>query len=229
MIEAALVDIDGTLIDNNLLHVLAWQRAFRRLGRQVDANILLHKIGLGGDQLAPDILGKGLDEEVERARRYHGEEYSAKGLIDHSEPFPGAVELLGALRARGVKVALASSAKQEEVDRYLEQLGGYQSVDALVMAEDVAATKPAGDIFARALEKLGHPSSALVIGDTVYDVAAASKLGVPCIGLRSGGIEFKVLIEAGAVLVYDGPAELLAHLDDVLSRPNLTNMAPAPL
>jgi phosphoglycolate phosphatase-like HAD superfamily hydrolase len=128
-----------------------------------------------------------------------------------------------------VKIALASSAKPEEVEHYLKLLGGRQIVDAVVTAEDVSATKPAGDVFARALEKLGKPANALVVGDTIYDVASAGKLGLPCIGVLSGGIEYKVLIEAGAVVVYDGPADLLAHLDEVLNRPNLSNLAAQPL
>ncbi len=228
MMQAVLLDIDGTLIDNNLLHVLAWQRAFRRLSWQVDTNTLVHKLGMGGDQLAPSILGAEA-EAADLARRFHAEEYSQKGLIEHAEPLPGAVDLLHALRARAVKTALASSAKQQEVEHYLKLLGGRQTVDAIVMAEDVAATKPAGDIFACALEKLGRPASALVVGDTVYDVASAGRLGLPCIGLCSGGIEFKLLIEAGAALVYEGPADLLVHLDEVLSRPNLPNLAAYPL
>jgi HAD superfamily hydrolase (TIGR01549 family) len=229
MIEAVLLDIDGTLIDNNLLHTLAWERAFRRLGMQIDSNVLIHKVGMGGDQLAPSVLGENAGESIEQARQFHGEEYSQKGLIDHSEPLPGAADLLKALRQRGVKIALASSAKKEEAERYLQLLGGRQMVDAVVTSEDVSSTKPAADIFASALEKLGKPANALVVGDTIYDVASASKLDLPCIGLRSGGLEEKLLIEAGAVLVYDGPAELLAHLDDVLTRPNLSNMAAQPL
>lgn len=229
MVEAVLLDIDGTLIDNNLLHVLAWQRAFRRIGVQVDANTILYKVGMGGDQLVPSILGKEEGEEVDLARQFHSEEYSQKRLIEHAEPLPGAVDLLQALKQRGVKTALASSAKQEEVDHYLKQLGGRQTVDAIVMAADVSATKPAGDIFASALEKLGKPASALVVGDTIYDVASAGKLGLPCIGLLSGGIEYKLLVEAGAFLVYDGPAELLAHLDEVLNWSDLSSMAVQPL
>lgn len=226
MIEAVLLDIDGTLIDNNLLHVQAWMRAFRRVGRQIEANIILHKIGMGGDQLVPNVLKKAEgDEEVQRARQFHTEEYTQKGLIDHAEPFAGAIDLLQALRQCGVKTALASSAKQEEVERYLSMLGGREAVDAVTMASDVSATKPAGDVFASALEKLGRPSSAVVVGDTVYDVASASKLDLACIGLRSGGIEERLLREAGAVLIYDGPADLLAHLDEVLNRQDLKRLA----
>jgi HAD superfamily hydrolase (TIGR01549 family) len=229
MVDTVLLDIDGTLIDNNPLHALAWQRAFRRVGVQVDTNTLVHKIGMGGDQLAPAVLGEDAGEAIKRAIRFHDEEYSDKRLIDHAEPLPGAVDLLRALRQRGVKLALASSAKEEEVERYLKLLGGRQAVDVIVTAEEVTATKPAGDIFVSALIKLGRPADALAVGDTVYDVESAGVLNVPCIGLLSGGIEYKTLIEAGAVLVYDGPADLLAHLDDVLTRPNLSNMAAQPL
>src|SRR5579885_2345730 len=133
MVEAVLLDIDGTLIDNNLLHVLAWERAFRRIGTQVDAKTILHKVGMGGDQLVPSILGKEEGKEVDLARQFHTEEYSQKGLIDHAEYLPGAVDLLQALKQRRVKTALASSAKQEEVDHYLKLLGDHQTVDAVVM------------------------------------------------------------------------------------------------
>ncbi len=219
MVEAVLLDIDGTLIDNNLLHVQAWLRAFRRVGRMIDANVIVHKIGMGGDQLAPTILGQDEGEVAEQARQFHSEEYSQKGLIEHAEPFAGAVDLLRALRERGARVALASSAKQEEVDQYLTLLGGREMVDAVTMAADVSATKPAGDVFSNALEKLGHPASAVVVGDTVYDVASAGKVGLPCIGLHSGGIEKNLLLEAGAVHVYEGPDDLLGHLDEALNQP----------
>lgn len=220
MVEAVLLDIDGTLIDNNMLHVQAWLRAFRRVGKMIDADVILHKIGMGGDQLVPTILGQDQGEAVEQARQFHSEEYTEKGLIEHAEPFAGAVDLLRALRERGVRVALASSAKQEEVDQYLTLLGGREMVDAITMASDVSATKPAGDVFASAIEKLGHPASAVVVGDTVYDVASAGKLGLPCIGLHSGGIEKKLLFDAGAESIYEGPADLLGHLDEVLNQPH---------
>ncbi len=216
MIDAIFSDIDGTLIDNTALHVLAWQRAFRRIGKYIDANTILHKIGMGGDQLAPSILGPDAGDAVERVQRYHAEEYSTKGLIDHAEPLPGAADLLRTLRRRGVRVALASSAKQEEADRYIAMLGDGIS-DAIVTSEDVAATKPAPDIFAVAMDKLGKPPHALAIGDTVYDIASAGKLGIPCIAVISGGIERETLMDAGAAAVYLDTADVLRHLDDVLS------------
>lgn len=217
MIDAVLSDIDGTLIDNTALHVLAWQRAFRRIGRYVDANTILHKIGMGGDQLAPSILGPDAGDTVERVQEYHSEEYGKKGLIDHAEPLPGATDLLRALRARGVRIALASSAKREELDRYLKMLGGPQLADAIVTSEDVSATKPAPDIFAVAREKLGKPPHALAIGDTVYDIASAGKLGIPCVAVISGGIERETLAKAGATAVFIDTADVLRHLDDILA------------
>lgn len=217
MIDAILSDLDGTLIDNTALHVLAWQRAFRRIGKYIDGDTVLHKIGMGGDQLAPDILGADAGDAIKRVQQYHGEEYTQKGLIDHAEPFPGAVDLLRVLRERGIPVALASSAKQEEADRYLEMLGGKESISALVVSGDVSATKPAPDIFAVAVEKLGHPSHPLALGDTTYDVEAARKLAIPCVCVLSGGIQRDLLMRAGASAVYSDAADVLRHLDDILT------------
>ncbi len=217
MIDAVLSDIDGTLIDNNALHVLAWQRAFRRIGTHVDGNTILHKIGMGGDQLAPNILGPDAGNAVKQVQQFHGEEYTKKGLIDHAEPLPGAADLLDVLRARGIRVALASSAKPEEAQKYLALLGGPEIVDAVITSEDVAATKPAPDIFAVALDKLGKPGHPLAIGDTVYDIESAKKMDIPCVAVMSGGIERALLMEAGAAAVYLDIADLLLHLDHILS------------
>jgi HAD superfamily hydrolase (TIGR01509 family) len=217
MIDAALLDIDGTLIDNTALHVLAWQRAFRRIGREIDANTLLHKIGMGGDQLAPSILGgDGEREEAKRVQQYHSEEYTRKGLIDHAEVLPGAREFITGLKERGVRVAFASSAKQEEADRYIRMLDVGGQLDALVTAEDVDASKPAPDVFAVALGKLGKPGRALAFGDTVYDVESAGRLGIPCVCVLSGGIERDLLVRAGAVAVYRDAADMCRNLAAIL-------------
>ena len=217
MIAAILLDIDGTLIDNNLLHVLAWQRAFRRIGVTIDANRLVHLVGMGGDNLAPTVLGHGHDA-VKQVSSFHTEEYNQRGLIDHAEPLPGASALLQALHERGIRTALASSAKHHEADRYLAMLGGRQVVDQLATAEDVTTTKPAPDIFAVALDRLGHPQHALAIGDTIYDIQAAQKLNLPCIAVLSGGIERDTLQQAGPRAIYADAADLLAHLDEVLNE-----------
>ncbi len=218
MIEALLLDIDGTLIDNNLLHVLAWRRAFQRVGLELEATTILHKIGMGGDQLVPAILDDQYQDRHQQIRQFHEEEYTKKGLIEHSQPLPGALDLLRALRERGARVALASSAKEEELQHYLGMLGGRAAIDEIVTSADVSATKPDADIFSTALEKLGSPANALVVGDTVYDVVAAGKLRLPCLALLSGGIEQKLLEEAGAAAIYLNAADLVGHLEDVFKR-----------
>ncbi len=218
MVDAALLDVDGTLVDNNLLHVLAWRRAFQRVGREVPAVEILHAVGMGGDRLVPAILGDTVDDATaDLARDLHAEEYVASGLIHHSKVLPGAVQLLAALRKRGVRTALATSAKTEELAHYLVLLGGDDVADVLVTKEDVPATKPSPHIFARALERLGNPASAVVFGDTVYDVAAAGELGLPCVCVRSGGIEEENLETAGAAAIYDSAAEIVSDLDRVLT------------
>ena len=217
MIDAALIDIDGTLMDSNLLHVLAWHRAFRRLGHQIETNDILHLIGMGGDQLVPTVLGEDAPEDLqEQARSLYTEEYSEKGLSEHVELFPGAAELLARLRECGVKVVLASSGQQHDIDRYVEQLGGRKALDGLIGSADVEATKPAPDIFAAALEQAGEGASAVVIGDTVFDVEAARKIGLPCVCVLSGGIERGVLEEAGAAAIYRDASDLLDHIEDFL-------------
>lgn len=157
----------------------------------LDLPTILHKLGMGGDKFVTDVLGPEAGETARIVQAAHGEEYSAKGLIDHAEPLPGA------LKVRGVRTALASSAKPKEAERSLAQLGGAAAVDVLVSAADAAATKPDPDIFATALEKLGQPEQAVVLGDTVYDIASARTLHLPCVCVLSGGIERTVLEQAG--------------------------------
>lgn len=217
MIDTALIDIDGTLIDNNLLHVLAWQRAFRRLGHEIDSNTIVHLIGMGSDKLPAEILGESASDDLKHASDLHSEEYSQNGLIDHAQPLPGANELLSALKDREVRVVLASSAKQEEVDHYLKLLDNTDTIDEIVTSRDVSNTKPEGDIFASALKKVDNPVNALVIGDTVFDIEAAGKLGIPCAGVLTGGIERKLLLDAGAARVYLSVADIVTRLDEILA------------
>ena len=216
MVDAVLLDVDGTLIDDNPLHVLAWSRAFRRIGREIPIATIASAIGMGGDRLVPALLGDVDDETAERARAFHGEEYLDRGLIHHAEPLPGAVELMRALRARGVRTALASSAKKQELDHYQKLLGA--PVDVVVTKDDVSATKPSPELFAVALDRLGGSARAIVIGDTVYDVEAATRVGVPCIAVLTGGIARETLASAGAAAIYEGASALLADLPQALDR-----------
>lgn len=218
-VDAIVLDIDGTLIDSNPLHVLAWLRAFRRLGHEIEAARVVDLMGMGGDKLAPAILGDDAESECDVARAYWAEEYSAKGLIAHAEPLPGAVALLGELTRRGVRVALASSGERSDVDRYLELLGGANVYDELVTSADVEATKPAPDIFAVAVERLGHPRRALVVGDTPYDVEAAGALGLPCLAVLTGGFSRARLAAAGAAAIFADAAAVREALDELLTPP----------
>jgi membrane protein len=217
MPDAVLLDVDGTLIDNNLLHVLAWSRAFRRTGVEKPAAEILGAIGMGGDRLVPALLPDVDPTTADDLRERHREAYVASGLIHHSEVLPGAIELLGALRRRGVRTALASSAKAEELAHYLTLLGGEDVVDAIVTSADVPATKPEPHLFAVALEKLGKPAKALVIGDTVYDIEAAKKLGLPCLAVLTGGIDRRTLEAAGPAAVHEGVAVIVGDLDRALA------------
>ncbi|WP_170319545.1 HAD family hydrolase [Polyangium spumosum] len=215
---AALIDVDGTLLDTNLLHVLAWRRAFERLGSQIEVNRIVHAIGMGGDRLVPAILGEVDEALAEQARAYHAEEYVETNLLEHARALPGAARLLGALRDRGARIALASSARREELDRLLAKLGpAKQEVDAIITQEDVSTTKPAPDIFAVALEALGRPSAAFVVGDTVYDIVAATQLGLPCLCVLTGGIERGLLEQAGAAAIYPTAEELADDLDHAIT------------
>lgn len=216
MVEAVLLDIDGTLIDNNLLHVQAWQRAFRSVGVEVAAKDVLYKIGMGSDRLVPAVLGDD-DPRENEVREAHGREYTEKGLIDHAELLPGARELLQALKNIGVYTALASSAKAEEVDHYLQMLGTTRdAVDALVTSADVSSTKPSGDVFASAMQKLGNPSSAIAIGDTVWDIEAAGRLNIPCACVLSGGIERELLEKSGVKGIWGSVGDMLDDLQSLL-------------
>lgn len=156
---------------------------------------------------------------LDRVHALHPEEYLDKGLIDHAQPNDGALDLLQALKARGLRVALASSASEREIERYLPSLADGADIDVILNSSHASSTKPDPDVIETALEKLGNPKQAVVIGDTVWDVEAAGKLGLPCVCVLSDGTEAGLLVEAGAVAVYDNPADILAHLDDVLNPP----------
>ena len=217
MNKAALLDVDGTLIDTNLLHVLAWRRAFERLGREIEANRILHAIGMGGDRLVPAILGEVPGDVAEQASAFHAEEFIETGLSDHARALPGAARLLEALRERGVRIALASSARREELDRLLAKIGpAAQHVDVIISKDDVSTTKRAPDIFAEALSALGRPAEAFVVGDTVYDIVAAKQIGLPCLCVLTGGIERDLLEQAGAAAIYPTAQALAEDLDHAL-------------
>src|SRR4051794_29583336 len=174
----AVVDVDGTLVDTNYQHALAWYRAFRSLGETYPVWRIHRHIGMGGDQLVAALGGDEAEERIgEQARERWVEE--ADALMADIAALPGARELLVTLRGRGHRVVLASSGKPQHVDRYLDLLDAREVAEAWTTSEDVEATKPAPDLLNVALQKLGEPQDApsVVIGDSVYDVQAAANAG----------------------------------------------------
>jgi HAD superfamily hydrolase (TIGR01509 family) len=198
---AAILDIDGTLVDTNYHHALAWHRALRTHGRRAQMWQIHRHIGMGGDKIVAALVGDEVEESAgEEIRVAEGEAYGE--LIGEVEPLDGARELLDDLRAEGAAAILASSAKREEVDHYLNLLDARQLVDGWTSAADVEQTKPAPDLVQVALDKAGG-GPALMIGDSIWDVKAADAAGVPTLAVLTGGFSEAELREAGAVEVVE--------------------------
>jgi len=211
----AVLDVDGTLVDTNYQHALAWYRAFRSLGETFPIWRIHRLIGMGGDQLVAELGGAEVEERIgDEARERWVQE--ADPLMAEVALLPGARELILALKDRGHPVVLASSGKPHHVDQALDMLDVRSIVDGWTTSEDVEATKPAPDLLQVALTKIGQPADApsVVIGDSVYDVEAAKNAGMPAIVVRSGGFGDDELRDAGAIAVYDTPADLMAALDE---------------
>jgi HAD superfamily hydrolase (TIGR01509 family) len=211
-VEAALLDVDGTLIDSNYQHTLAWFRAFREHGFVLPVWRIHRAVGMGGDQLVPALLGKEVDEEKgDDIRETRDPIY--KELMPEVEPLEGAHELIAELKERGLTVVLASSSPEDELDHYLELLDARELADARTTKEDVEATKPAPDLVLAALDKAGTDNAAM-IGDTRWDVEAAGKAGVETVCLMTGGWSEQELRDAGAVAVYESVDDLRSHIGE---------------
>ncbi len=209
---AAILDIDGTLVDTNYHHAVAWYRAFR----QHDVLLPLYKIhrhmGMGGDHLIGTLVGEEFDRE-------HGEDVRAaekalySALIEEVEPLADARRLMEVLKERGHRVVLASSAKAKEVEHYLELLDARDLADDWTTSADVQATKPEPDLIESAMEKIGG-GAAVMVGDSTWDCVAAGQAGVKTVGVLTGGFSEKELREAGAAAVFETLAELIDGLDE---------------
>ena len=211
----AVLDVDGTLVDTNYQHALAWYRAFRSLGETFPIWRIHRLIGMGGDQLVAALGGDDVEERIgDEARERWVKE--ADPLMGEVALLPGARELIVALKERGHRVVLASSGKPHHVDHALDMLDVREVVDGWTTSEDVEETKPAPDLLHVALEKIGAPADApsVVIGDSVYDVEAAKNAGMPALVVRSGGFGDDELRGAGALAIYDTPEDLTAALDE---------------
>jgi HAD superfamily hydrolase (TIGR01509 family) len=209
----AVLDIDGTLVDTNYQHALAWYRAFRRHQIVLSVWRIHRHIGMGGDQVVQALTDERTENELgDQIRAAEKELYFE--MIDEVEPMDGARELIVDLGRRGHLVVLASSAKEEEVERYLDLLGARELADAWTTSADVEATKPEPDLVKAAIERVGGSASdAVMVGDTPWDVHAASGAGVPTIAVLTGGFAIEELRKSGAADVFETVADLCAGLD----------------
>jgi HAD superfamily hydrolase (TIGR01509 family) len=212
-VATAILDIDGTLVDTNYHHAVAWFRAFRAHGFVLPLWRIHRHIGMGGDQLVTALAGEGFDRE-------HGDEVRAAEkilylqLIDEVQPLTGARALIEDLKGGGHTVILASSAKPDELEHYLTLLDARSLVDGWTDSGDVEQTKPEPDLVLAALAKGGgKPSDAVMIGDSTWDCEAAKRAKVRSIGVLTGGFSDRELLDAGAEKVFTSVDELRKHLD----------------
>jgi HAD superfamily hydrolase (TIGR01549 family) len=213
--DTVVLDIDGTLLDSNYHHAIAWSRAFEHvLDRHVPVAVIHRRIGMGGDRLVAAVAGDEVEEQHgDDVRDRWEKEYDR--IIDETRLFERARELLAAIGEAGLKVVLASSSIPKHAERPLDLLHADEHADAWTTSEDAEESKPDPDLLDRALEKV-QGGRAVMIGDAVWDVEAASRRDIATIGLLTGGYSRQELLDAGAAAVYDDPADLLDHLDEAL-------------
>jgi phosphoglycolate phosphatase-like HAD superfamily hydrolase len=213
--RTAILDVDGTLVDTNYHHAIAWYRAFRQHDLVLPIWRIHRHIGMGGDQLVRALCGD--DVEAERGDEIRAAEKPLYlSLIEEVEPFEGARDLIGELNERGHTVVLASSAKENEVDHYLDVLDARELAHGWTTSADVEATKPAPDLVHAALAKAGGDGDGVgvMLGDSTWDCEAAARAGVETVALLTGGYSEEELRAAGAVAVFESIADLRARLGE---------------
>ena len=210
MPPAAILDVDGTLVDTNYHHAIAWYRAFRQHQKLIPVWRIHRHIGMGGDQLVEALAGEQFERE-------HGEDVRTTekplymALIEEVEPLEGARGLIEDLKERGSQVVLASSAKADEVDHYLDLLDARELADGWTTSADVEETKPEPDLVKAAVEKAGG-GDAVMVGDSIWDVEAAKRAGLETIAVLTGGFSEAELRDAGAGWVFESIDALRAGL-----------------
>ena len=208
-LKAVFFDIDGTLVDSNEFHVMAWDEAFKECGLATTADEIRKQIGKGADQLIPSLFPQSSPRQREQAGAQHGRIFRAR-YLPQVKGFPNATDLVGMVHAHGKTVILASSAERAEIEHYIALLKVRAFVTGSVSKDDVANSKPAGDIFAAALAQVFPmaASETLAVGDTPYDVVSALRSDVKTIALRSGGWSQESLAGAGAAFIYASVKDL---------------------
>ena len=222
MLRAIIFDVDGTLVDSNDFHVLAWAEAFREAGRELRLGTIHDQVGQGGDNLVPALWPDVTPQQVKALEARHHELFR-QHYSHRLKPFPNARALLRRCRDLGYCVVLASSASPRELRYNVEEiLDAGELIDAMVSGEAIGHTKPCPDVFEAALVQAdARPEQAIVIGDSPFDILAARRAGIETIALRSGLFRDDQLV--GAVAIYDDPADLLARFDESpLSRASIS-------
>ncbi|HMQ51911.1 MAG TPA: HAD family hydrolase [Anaerolineae bacterium] len=211
-LRGVILDVDGTLVDSNDAHALAWLEALEAEGYDVSFSRVRRLIGMGSDMLLPELLGLEKDsEQGQRLSQAHTEIFKAR-YLPRIKAFDLVPALLGRMADSGLTLVVASSAHEEELEALLSLAGATDYVQARTSSDDAERSKPRPDIVRVALAKLGYaPAEVLMLADTPYDIEAAQPLGVPVIAVRCGGWDDFHL--RGAIAIYDNPADLLAHYD----------------
>lgn len=218
MINFVIFDVDGTLVDSVDLHAEAWQRAFEKYGKKIEHQKVRDQIGKGGDQLMPVFFSeKELKDFGEEMEKYRGELFKNE-YLERVKPFPKAHDLIRKVAESRKSVALASSAKPEELEYFKNILDIADYLAGETNADDAEKSKPHPDIFEAALRRLGNPppEKCAVVGDAPYDAIAARKIGLQAVGVLSGGFPEQWLRDEGCVEIYKNPADLLTHFNTSL-------------
>jgi len=215
LIKAVIFDIDGTLVDSVDLHARAWQETFRHFGKEIPFKDVRRQIGKGGDQLMPVFFTKEeIDRFGEEMEEFRGDLYKRE-YLSQVRAFPQTRELFERISADGKRIALASSAKEDELDTYQKLARIEDLVEKETSADDAEKSKPHPDIFEAALAQLAdiEPEEAVVVGDTPYDAEAAGKIPLRTVGVLCGGWAEDELRAAGCIAIYRDPADLLARFE----------------
>ena len=211
--SGVILDVDGTLVDSNNAHATAWVEAMAENGYKVSFDKVRPLIGMGGDKVLPETIGIRKDSEEGKHISQRRKEIFKERFLPGLRAFQGAKELLEQMRKRGLKLAVASSADKDELKPMLDIVGAADLIEEETSSKDAKQSKPDPNVMQVTLERIGFPPDrVLMIGDTAYDIEAAKKVHVSTIAFRSGGWSDDDL--AGAIAIYDGPADLLEHYDD---------------